>query len=73
MVCHSNHPHFLVRKLVNDAVGKSSQKLASPRAPKDSPDHGVFQNALCRALKLSNKRQTKIPIGLYRVEIGGIL
>ena len=73
MMRHSDDPNFLSGDLVDDAVGKSAEQLASSGAAKDCSGHGVRQNEICRSLKLSHECKPKFDIRFRHIENRSIM
>jgi hypothetical protein len=73
MMRHSDDPKFLGGDLIDDAVGKSAEKMASSGAAKNCPEHRVRQNEICRSLKLGHECKPKLDIRFRRIENRSIM
>lgn len=68
MMCHRNDAKFISGDLIDDAVGKSAEKMAAAGAAKDCSEHGIRQNKICRSLEFGHERQAKLDIRPCRIE-----
>jgi hypothetical protein len=70
---YGDHLDFLASNLIDDAVRKSAQEIATVSAPKWRTNPGVDQERLCCTLEFRNEGVTKFSIGACGVEGCGIV
>lgn len=73
MMRNRNDAKLFSGDLIDDAVRKSGEKIAAPRATKYRPEYGVLQNKICRSLKLGHEGEPEFDIRLGRIESRRIL
>lgn len=73
MMRHSDDPKFLSDDLIDDAVGKPAEKMASSGAAKNCSEHRIRQNKICRSLKLGHECKPKLDIRFLRIKNRSIM
>lgn len=73
MMRHRDDPNLLGSELVDQAVWKSAEGVASACSAKDCPRLGILQDEAGCPLKLGYESEPKLHIGASCVESCGIL
>ena len=73
MMRYCDDPNFLCRDLIDEAIGKPTQRTTPPITAKDRTDHGACLNLICRSLELGYKCQPEFGIRSRRIEGCSIL
>jgi hypothetical protein len=73
MMHHCNDTKFIGGDLIDDAVGKSAEKIAASGATKDCTGHWISQNKICRSLKLGRECEAELDIRPRCIESRSIM
>ncbi len=73
MMRNRDDAKFLFGRLIDDAVGKSAQRMAAARAAKNHSEIGVRQNQIRRSLELGHECKPEFDIRSCRIERRGIM